>query len=129
MRAEGWRHMDEIAGNESTFDEYWWLHPPTRQSVTIAQSKRRQWIGPVWGNEPESTEADGYCVTLRTHDQWGNPIQGDGFWIASFGHAVKLGREIRRAVLVERPIPTARDQLNFDDLLERQKDSPRLGAD
>lgn len=117
MTAEGWRHMDADVGEESDYDSYFWTHPPSSRVVAIDQCRRSQWRGPVWGPEPTEEQTPGYCVTLRVHDEWGNPIEGDGFWIESFGLAVKLGREIRRHVLGERAMPTERTQLTLDDAI------------
>lgn len=115
MQAEGWREI----GDQELFIDLLWVHVPSSRCLTVTEYERKNVDSPVWGAEPEDPETSGYLVCLRVHDSLGNPISGDGFWIQSFGHAVKLAREIRKQVLGERGEVTRAEQLTLDDVLER----------
>lgn len=122
MRAEHWIEC----GDQSIELDLFWVHPPTKQCVHVVSSRRREWRGPTWGPEPWSPEVRGYCVTLRVHDEWGNPISGEGFWHVSRDVALKLAREIRRYVLGERDAVADGEQIGFgwdtDRCIQRGED-------
>lgn len=114
MTAERWTEC----GDQPAFLDVYWIHPPTRQCVQVTECRRREWRGPTWGPEPWSKDVNGYCVTLRVHDEYGNPVSGEGFWHVSKGLALELARQIRRHVLGERGPVTCAEQMTFDDIQE-----------
>jgi len=112
MTAEGWRPV----GDDCTW--LLWLHAPSERTVSISPSRRDRWTGPTWGAEAAAPETEGYIVVVRRHDDLGNPVEGAGFWVESWGLAIRLGRAIRRHVLAERRpgrTPGVLDQLTLGD--------------
>lgn len=114
MTAEGWTEI----GNQELFVDLVWLHQPSNRSVQISEIPRCDYEGPVWGPEPEDRSVSGYVVASRVHDDLGNPESGEGFWIASFGAALRIARQTRQKILAENERAKAW-QLTLDDVLER----------
>jgi len=112
MTAEGW-----IEIGEQTFTDLLWMHVPSHQSVQVFELPRKNYEGPVWA-EPADPDAIGYVVCSRTHDDDGNPILCEGFWIESYGRALKFARETRNRIHSAQQ-PKAGLQLTFDDALAR----------
>ncbi len=117
---------DRALGPEMTAERWFvtggdwimWMHPPSRRVVSVdGPIARASCKMAVYGDEPADPAEKGYCVALRKHDEHGNPYEGDAFWIASYGAAVRLARRIRQAVLDERPIAEASRQLTLDEML------------
>jgi len=95
LTAEGWT----VIGNSM-----WWIHWPSNRSVVLDEDmERRNCHVPTWGPEPTSPETVGYFVGCSTHDEHGNPIFGDGFWVESYATALRLARRIRESILAEGP--------------------------
>lgn len=117
MKAEGWTAwpVENEAHGPGEWGFIMWQHVPSQRCLTVDGCRRSTWDGPVWGVEPPSPEADGYCVVLRVHDEWGNPVSGEGFWLQSLGLALKLATKIRSGVLEGRFRPGA-VQLTLDDI-------------
>lgn len=114
MTAEGWIEI----GNQELFVDLLWMHEPSKRSVHVCEYPRENYEGPVWGPEPEDRSVSGYVVASRFHDELGNPESGDGFWIASFGAALRIARQTRSKILAASERPRSR-QLTLDDVLER----------
>jgi hypothetical protein len=122
MTSEWSGHFQEGDGWVTNYDEgefafTMWVHEPSHRCVTVMRSPRKTWVGPVWGAEPASKDANGFHVTCRIHDEHGNPIEGEGFWVESFALAIKLGRKYREAVIGQRYLPTGAVQLTLDDAM------------
>lgn len=120
QEGDGWvTHRDD----DGVFAFTMWVHEPTHQCVVVHRTARRSWIGAVWGAEPEDKEnALGFSVTCTVRDEGGEPVSGDGFWIASFGYALKLANKYRDSVLSQRYQPSTMTQLTLDAALgERAK--------
>lgn len=112
MRAEGWT----VVGG----DWLLWLHEPSHRSVNVDGPIRRSACSmPCFGDEPVDRETDGYVVACSYRDEHGNPIAGDAFWTASYATAIRKARQIRAAILAEKPAPVSVDQLTLDDVLGR----------
>jgi hypothetical protein len=67
--------------------------------------------------EPIDPTTQGYVVRCCVHDEGGEPVHGDGFWVASYGEAVVHARKIRQHILDERRAHVGGQQLTFDDAL------------
>lgn len=117
MTKEGWYEV----GDQSTFVDLVWIHVPSNRSVQVFEIPRANYEGPVWGAEPSDRSATGYVVASRTHDSLGNPERGEGFWIESFGAALRIARGTRLAILSESAPVRRANQLTFDDVLERNQ--------
>jgi hypothetical protein len=115
MAAEGWREC----GDQTTELDVFWCNPPTSQCIQVVQCRRREWRGPVWGPDPWSPDVRGYCVTLRVHDEHGNPVSGEGFWVVQRELALKLARQIREHVLGKRGPVVQSESLPFEPARER----------
>lgn len=109
---DGWTTCRDADGE---FGFALWTHEPSHRCVSVHQCGRKNWTGPVWGAEPADGFATGFSVTCRVHDELGNPESGEGFWVASFALAWKLGAKYREAVLGERHVPDVATQLTLDD--------------
>jgi hypothetical protein len=111
MIAEGW-HV--IGG-----DWIMWLHPPSERSVGVD--------GPIqWSSchgiaavpeAPKDPATYGYLVSARRHDEFGNPVDGDSFWIESYATALRHARRIRLLILGAERVP-APTQMTLDDVTE-----------
>lgn len=89
LDAEGWLSMgDDLA--------IIYLHGPSRRSVSIVPQP-----------------AGGYWVGTTQHDEHGNPGEGDGLYLASYGEALRQARAQRRALLAERRDVALADQLTI----------------
>jgi len=120
MQAEGWLDIGAMGRDADDPDRrrhYMWLHEPSHRCVTLVETPRRNWVGPVWGPEPASKDVMGYDVCCTIRDDGGCPIEGDGFWTESLALALKTAREMRRHVLGERPPVSRAEQLTLDDAL------------
>lgn len=96
-------------------DAVTWMHPPSSRVLNVWRHRRRECASMgCWGPEPTDPETEGYSITLRVHDDMGNPVSGEGFWIASYDQALVLARRIRAAVMA-RPTPPMR-QLTLDEI-------------
>lgn len=120
MTAERWR----VIGG----DDVMWSHEPSGRCVTVEgqwqrNSKTSNCLSvPALHGEPADPETSGYLVFVRVHDDLGNPYPGgDGFWVESYGEAIRHGREIRRRILAEKKAAGERvlaGQLTLDDALK-----------
>lgn len=110
MFSEGWLR---IGDNYVT-----WHHPPSARVLSVWRLKRRECGMGCWGPEPEDRETEGYSVTLRVHDDLGNPIRGDGFWVQDYDTALTLARKIRREVLADKYVPPAMRQMTLDEAID-----------
>lgn len=90
-------------------DHILWLHPPSRRSVSLEgphprKTERFDCLGvPCLNGEPADPTTEGYLVFCRVHDHLGNPTQGTGFWVESYGEALALARKLRASILAETP--------------------------
>ncbi len=116
MEAQGWR----VVGG----DWLMWCHEPSHRVVTVegpCPRETKTYVTtaiPAYHGEPLDPATQGYLVLCRVHDEGGNPVSGHGFWVESYGEALRRAQAIREAVLAERPAPLAWDtQLTFDDVL------------
>lgn len=108
MAAEGWGTMPGA-------DDYlFWLHAPSQRSVMLESCRRHNAVMPCWGPEPSDPQANGFVVACRTHDEHGNPIFGDAFWVESYATAIRMARRIRQSILDERPsdAPKRREEVS-----------------
>jgi hypothetical protein len=95
MKAEGWIVMRG--------DDIWWIHAPSNRCIDMHSALRKQCGVPCWGPEPADPETPGYFVACRVHDENGNPLYGDAFWVESYAVALRMARRIRAAILAETP--------------------------
>jgi hypothetical protein len=111
MQAEGW----EVVGG----DWIMWLHPPSKRSVSVdGPMKRENAFVPSLLDAPCDPQADGYVVSCREHDDHGNPMRGENFWVESYGRAVAHARRIRKSILDEMPSVATSEQLTLDEVLK-----------
>ena len=101
--------------DDGTFGFMMWVHEPSHRCVAVHATRRCNWIGAVWGDEPADRNAPGYSVTCRVHDELGNPVEGEGFWVASFECALLQAQKYRAAVLADRYKPSSAVQLTLDE--------------
>ncbi|HEY2512776.1 MAG TPA: hypothetical protein VGI39_18040 [Polyangiaceae bacterium] len=95
-------------------DHIYWLHPSSSRSVSVEGPIARGRCGsPCWGPEPASPETRGYWVACREHDEHGNPVEGKGYWVESYGVAVRQARALRRSLLEERADVSIADQIEL----------------
>ncbi len=117
MKAEGWT----VVGG----DWIMWLHPPTQRSVCV--DGPYAWCDarvPTLFDVPTDPQTQGYVVSCRTHDEHGNPVEGESFWVESYGEAVRHARRIRQTIVEERErhrsaVTVIADQLTLDDAAGR----------
>ncbi len=99
-----------------------WLHQPSMRSVTVEGPFPRKGPRcdtttlPAIPEEPTDPLTEGYLVACRRHDEFGNPTAGEGFWVASYGDAIRIARRIRTSILGAPP--STATQLTFDDLVK-----------
>lgn len=110
MQAERW----EVIGG----DWIMWLHPPSCRCVAIEGPIA--WEScmqiPAVPSAPASADVEGYLVACRVHDELGNPVDGDIFWVESYGCALRYARRIRSLILEGSPLPAERaKQLSLFD--------------
>lgn len=99
MHGEGWWSV----GDEDR-DHLFWMHEPSRRVVSIENHPRSACKSlPALPGEPADPSAAGYLVMCRKHDEHGNPCEGTGFWIESFGKAVRHARAVRASIIAEQP--------------------------
>ncbi len=104
MLADGWRSE----GHEDT-DWFTWTDYRTRHLVMVegpfAREGRQYASVPCLHGEPDDPATDGYIVSCAKVAPEGHPEHGAAVWVASLGEALRIGRDIRRAILAEHPHP------------------------
>ena len=105
MIAEGWM----VTGG----DWLMWMHPASKRSVQVRGPWRwEQTKGYVaLHGRPSDPKSEGYIVGCERWDEDGEPVQGEHFWVDSYGEAVKMARQIRQSIVDERVAPTTHEQL------------------
>jgi hypothetical protein len=106
MQAEGWI----VIGGESLY----WIHPPSNRCINLHDAPRDQCQVPCWGPEPADPNQKGYFVACRVHDELGNPLYGDAFWVESYAVAIKVARKLRAAILAEGPSHKRQNRAEFE---------------
>ena len=112
LTADGWR----IIGGEWMV----WMHPPSAQVVSLDAYPRENVNSPAFPTEPKDPKTNGFLVSCNVHDENGNPCEGWGVWIESYAYALKLARELRQRIILDRPTFSPSKQVTFDELLERR---------
>jgi hypothetical protein len=118
MKAEGWY----VIGGDGLL----WCHEPSHRTVSVdgPLPRRTEYVEGVSGNydctaivalhgEPADQRTLGYIVACQVRDDGGCPIEGNEFWVESYGEALKFARKIRQTVLDDRPLPTTSEQLEM----------------
>ena len=107
MMAEGWY----VIGG----DWIMWAHPPSHKTVSLDGpiERQRSFELPAYHGEPSDPATLGYVVLCTMHDELGNPIRSDGYWVASYSEALRGARRTRKNVLGEPPAPAGL-QLGLD---------------
>ena len=116
MKAEGWNAYCAEGGGGVLI----WCHEPSHRAVSVMDWRRSQYVGPVWGPEPASPNADGYVVSFARRNEHGEPLAEDAtacFWIESYTAALRHARALRASILADRYQPPAAVQLTLDDAL------------
>lgn len=100
-------------------DSILWCHPPSHRCVAIEgpypwESCKRI---PAVPEAPADGRTEGYLVKCYRANEGGEPTEGQVFWIASYGMALRHARRIRLEVLAgaSKPQP-ALVQLTLDDV-------------
>lgn len=106
LKADGWIAM----GDRHIF----WMHPPSQRCVTLEPSSRGECQVPCWGPDPTDPNAPGYFVVCRVHDEGGDPLFGDAFWIEDYALGLRLARRIREDILNERPSDQEANRVEYD---------------
>lgn len=107
MLAQGWR---SYTGGDHDGVMLSWYHCPSQRAVTISDSPRDCTIGPAPWGEPASSDAEGFCVSCRVHDELGNPVSGEIVWIESLGMALRFAVALRESILADHPRPGVSEQ-------------------
>lgn len=106
MTSEGWI----VVGDDAIM----WIHHPTRRCIELHPAPRKQCRVPCWGPEPTNPYAPGYFIACRVHNDDGDPLYGDGFWVESYARALRLARQIRVDILAETPSQQRARQQEFE---------------
>lgn len=110
LKAEGWIGIGE--------GHHMWLHLPSHRCLVIDASPRGESRIPCWGPEPADPKTPGFFVACRVHEESGEPLFGDCFWVESYETALRLARRIRATILNEKPSDQVANRAEF----ERRKD-------
>jgi hypothetical protein len=94
-------------------DDIMWIHTPSSRCLVVHTTYRHHAAVPCWGPEPEDPHAEGYFVACRVHDDGGEPMFGDAFWVQSYATALRVARQIRVAILREGPVDRRRNRLQY----------------
>jgi len=114
MLAEGW----EVVGGDWII----WMHPLSKRSVSVDGPMKREMARvPSLFDAPCDPSTDGYVVSCREHDDFGNPTKGENFWVESYGRAVAHARRIRKSILDQVARVSSGEQLTLDDAVGDRK--------
>ncbi len=122
MTVQGWLDL----GADSERVCLLWVHEPSNTAVDVFEIPRKNWIGPVWGNEPPDPSTAGFVVSWSKRGDDGEPTgeAGAACWVESYGKALVLAVQTRQHILDERYKPDGSVQMTLDDVIRSKDPTP-----